>query len=239
MTGLKSDWRLEGLQLGVLAFMFLAAALAWPSAPDQIPVHWNTAGAVDRYAGKVEGLLLPPLLATGLYVLLRVLPKVDPGGANYATFRGAYDAVRVSMLVVLAIGYGFIHLWLRGRRPDATVTGSLVAAGLFILLGSLSGKLRPNWFIGIRTPWTLSSTSAWTRTHRLGGGLMVLLGVAILAAASLGGAALARAVMLVGLGLFLVWTMIYSYWVWRSDPDKIAPAGTQPGADQEGPLARR
>jgi uncharacterized membrane protein len=60
MTGLKSDWRLEGLQSGVLAFMFLAAALAWPWAPDQIPVHWNTAGEVDRYAGKVGGLLLPP-----------------------------------------------------------------------------------------------------------------------------------------------------------------------------------
>lgn len=232
MTGLKPDWRLEGLQLGVLAFMFLAAALAWPSAPDQIPVHWNTAGEVDRYAGKVEGLLLAPLVGTGLYVLLRVLPKVDPGGANSSTCRGAYDALRVSTLVVLALGYGFVHLWLRGQRPDATVVGSLVAAGLFVLLGSLSGKLGPNWFIGTRTPGTLSSESAWMRTHRVGGWLMVLLGVAILAAASFGGAALARAVMFVGLGVFLISTTAYWYWVWRTSPDTIAPAETQRGADQ-------
>jgi hypothetical protein len=70
------------------------------------------------------------------------------------------------------------------------------------------------------------------RTHRVGGWIMVLLGVAILAAASFGGATLARAVMFVGLGVWLIWTMAYSYWVWRTDPDKIAPAGTQPGADQ-------
>lgn len=232
MATIKSDWRVEGPQLCVLAFMFVAAALAWPSAPDQIPVHWNVAGEVDRYSGKVEVLLVVPLMATGLYALMRLLPAIDPGGANYSTFRGAYDALRVSILVVLAIGYGLIHLWVRGQRPDAAAIGALVAAGLFIVVGNLSGKLRPNWFVGIRTPWTLSSKSASTRTHRLGGWLMVLLGVAILAAASFGGAALARAVMLVGLGLVLIWTTAYSYWVWRTDPDKIAPAGTQPGDDQ-------
>lgn len=224
MTGLKSDWRVEGPQLCVLALMFLAAALAWPSAPDQIPVHWNVLGQVDRYGGKAEGLLPLPIVATGLYVLLRLLPKMDPEGADSAAFGVAFDAVRVSLLVMLAIIYGFVHLWLRGERFDATAIARLMVAGLFIVLG--------NWLIGMRTPGTLSRKNARTRTIRFAGWFMVLLGAVILGASAFGDRVLVDRVTLGGLGLLPICTMAYSYWAWRTDPDNIAPAGTQPGADR-------
>ena len=83
---MKPDWRIEGAQIAILVAMFALAIVTWPTAPEQIPVHWNAAGEVDRYGGKFEGLLLLPLMATGPYLLLRFLPRIDPGRANYALF---------------------------------------------------------------------------------------------------------------------------------------------------------
>ena len=90
---MKTGWRLETPQIVLIALMFAAAAVAWPMAPDRIPVHWNAAGAIDRYGGRFEGLLLLPLMALGLYLLMRFLPNLDPGRANYARFGGVYAPI--------------------------------------------------------------------------------------------------------------------------------------------------
>ncbi len=112
-----------------------------------------------------------------------------------------------------------------------SAVGPLLTGGLLIVIGNLSGKLRPNWFIGIRTPWTLSSKTAWVRTHRIGGRLMVLLGAVLVGAALIGEPRTARSILLGGLLAFALWSLGYSYWVWRGDPDKVPPAGTQPGGE--------
>ena len=76
------NWRSDWPQWIILAGMFLAGAIAWPRVPDQIPVHWNINGEVDRYGGRFEGVWLLPLVALGIYFLLRVIPRFDPGRAN-------------------------------------------------------------------------------------------------------------------------------------------------------------
>ena len=89
------------------------------------------------------------------------------------------------------------------------------------------GKIRPNWFVGIRTPWTLSSELSWTKTHRLGGRLFVLVGIAPLASGFVG----STRGLLFGLAVVtgcVLWLLLYSYLVWRTDPEKISPSGTSP-----------
>ena len=76
--------------------MFAGALVIWPVAPDRIPVHWSFDGRVDRWGGKLEGLLGIRLLALAIYLLMRYLPRTDPGRANYARFGGAYTAVPAS-----------------------------------------------------------------------------------------------------------------------------------------------
>ncbi len=87
---MKINWRTEAVSLLLLLAMFVAAGVVWPSAPDRIPIHWGTSGEPDGYAGKAVGLLLEPLMALGIYVLLLVLPRVDPRGENYARFQGVW-----------------------------------------------------------------------------------------------------------------------------------------------------
>lgn len=229
---MKPTWKSELPLLALLAAMMVLAAVSWGDAPDRIPVHWNIRGEVDRYGGKVEGLLLVPATGAFVYLLMLFLPRFDPGRENYARFAGSYYAIRASVLTVMAIVYGVMHLWMRGVEVDVGKVVGVSVGALFVLLGNLFGKIRPNWFVGMRTPWTLSSKLAWTRTHRLAGWVFVAGGVAIMAAGILASVAAVIASMVVMIG-GLGWATLYSYLVWRKDPDRIHPAGTSPGNSGE------
>ncbi len=217
-------WFWEAVQVGLIGAMFAVAAIRWGSVPDRIPVHWNAAGRVDGYGGRFEGLLLMPLIALALYLLLLLIPRIDPARRNYAAFAGTYLLLRVSLVIYLA----FLALvtQLAIGREESVPVGNLIfgAVGvLFIVLGGAMGRLKPNWFAGIRTPWTLSSTRSWEATHRLGGRLFMGAGVLTVVAAVVGGAA-AVITMVAAMIVVVVVLTVYSYRVWRDDPDKVSLA---------------
>jgi len=229
---MKFTWRSELPALAVLVMLFALAAWAWPGAPERMPVHWGLGGAPDRWGGKWEGLLLLPTLAVGFYLVFLVLPSFDPGRANYPRFAGAYFAVRLAVLGMFAA----IHAAMLAAARHPTLDMNLVmlpAAGVMLMIvGNLMGKLRPNWFIGVRTPWTLSSKRSWDRTHRAAGWACIACGALFIAAGAVqrpwaGGAALA-ALMACALGL-----VVYSWRVWSTDPDRVPPAGTSPAEDAD------
>lgn len=224
---MKFDWRVELPALLLLGSMFVAAALAWGTAPERLPVHWNLSGEVDRYGGRFEGLLGMPLLTLGLYVLLLLLPRLDPGRANYATFAGAYGVLRLTLVVFFVSLYTLMLLVFRGHRVSMQTALPLLLGALFVVLGGVLGKIRPNWFVGIRTPWTLSSKAAWTRTHRLGGWLFVLSGITVMASIP-AGFPWTIVVLIASTAVTVLVSVVYSYVVWRNDPDKIPPAGSLP-----------
>ena len=216
---MKTNWRIELALLLLIALMFGAALVVWPSAPSDIPVHWNASGQVDRYGGKFEGLLLLPLMALGLYLLMRYLPNIDPGRLNYARFGGAYTAIRAGVLLLMAGIYAMVIAWVLGSPVDMSRAVPLAVGALFVLFGSVLGQVQPNWFVGIRTPWTLSSTESWSRTHRLGGRLFVALGVlfaltGLLNVGSFGFVVIGTAVAVVAV------LVVYSYVIWRNDPSR-------------------
>ncbi len=214
----------------LIAAMFVLGAIVWPSGPDQIPVNWGLAGQPDRYGGKFEGLMLLPLLALGLYLVMPLVPRIDPMRANYAQFRGVYSILRLSAVTVLALVYGFILLWVQGVELDVTVVIPILVGGLLVVVGNLLGKVRPNWFVGIKTPWTLTSKLSWIKTHRLGGWLLVVMGLAFISMGltGLAGSAWAQIAFLAVVAVCILWLLVYSYLVWRSDPEKTSEARTQP-----------
>ena len=221
---MRIDRRTEWPHWVLILGMFAWAAVSWSTAPDRFPVHWNVAGEVDRYGGKIEGLLVLPVMTLVIYLLLIFLPLVDPGRANYPRFAGAYATIRLSVTVLLTAVYGLSQLAAYGSSIDVSLVISILVGGLLIVIGSILDQIRPNWFVGIRTPWTLSSQRSWTRTHRLGGRLFVLMGLAIIAA---GLARLPLAFLGAGIVVIasLIWMVVYSYLVWRSDPDRVTLAG--------------
>src|SRR5580704_1521581 len=228
---MKRSWRTELVQLSPIAAMFLTGALCWSHASDRIPVHWNWRGEVDRYGGKFEGLLLLPLISLGLYFLLLVLPLFDPGKANYPTFAGAYNLIRLTITLFLSAIYAVGVLVSLGYHIDMNTVIGLAMGVLFIVLGNVMGKIRPNWFVGVRTPWTLSSKLSWTKTHRLAGWLFIVMGLLAIAWAVLQTAWM-FIVMMGAFGVSGVSLFVYSYLVYRKDAFRTTPAGTSPGPDQ-------
>ncbi len=227
---MKITWRTEMIQLSLIGIMFAAAALSWPHVSDRLPIHWNLQGEADSYGGKFAGLMLMPLTTAGMYLLLLFLPRLDPGYRNYANFATAYNVIRTSLVCFLGVVDAVTLLVAWGYEVDVTATIAVAMGLLFVLLGNFMGKIRPNWFVGVRTPWTLSSKLSWTKTHRVAG--WVLIGMGMLIAALGIVRTLWMLVLTVALStISLTATIVYSYWVYRNDPNRTTPAGTSPSVD--------
>lgn len=192
------SWRREAAPLAVLAAQVALAAASWIRAPDRLPVHFDLAGRPHRYGGKVEAILLVPLVAVGLYALLTFLPRRDPSRANYAT--GAYTALRVAILIFMLGVQAMLAAPAWSVRLAPTATVFLLTGGLFVSLGLALPRLGRNQLAGVRTTATLSDPERWRRTHRVAGVAFGVAGLGLLVAAALPAAqgGLVAAVAIVG-----------------------------------------
>lgn len=225
------SWRRELPLLALVVAMFVASAAAWPFAEDRIPIHWNASGDVDGYGGKAEGLLLVPGIAAAIWLLLAFIPRFDPGRRNYASFGSAYFFTRLAILGFMgALHAGIVSLAL-GADFDIYALFPFGIGALFIVLGNLMPKFRPNYFAGVRTPWTLASAKSWTATHRLAGRLFMLLGV-LFAAMFFVREVWAVFVVVGATGVAVVAMFAYSYVVWRDDPDRVPVGMVQPSEEE-------
>lgn len=149
---------------------------AYPMITDTVPSHWNAAGEVDGTMPKAIGLSLLPLLMIGFCALFALLPRIDPLRENYRKFQDYYDGfILVFALFLLAIQVQVI-LWGLGIPVSPNLVFPVMMGLLFIYLGFLLAHAEPSWFVGIRTPWTMSSYPVWKKTHRLGAKLFMLAG---------------------------------------------------------------
>jgi len=145
--------------------------------PERMASHWNAKGQVDGYTCKNVGLFLLPCVMAGLALLFYIIPYLDPLRRNIEKFRPYYEGFIVLMSVfMLAIHYHVI-LWNLGIQISTNIVLPVGLGLLFFYCGILCEHAKRNWFIGIRTPWTLSNDRVWDRTHRLGGKLFKIAGV--------------------------------------------------------------
>jgi uncharacterized membrane protein len=157
-----------------------------------------------------------PLILIAMWGIMWILPAIDPRGSNYAKFRPAFEAIIIALMlfmlglhiVILRAGLGY------PARMERVVP--LGVGILLIVIGNLLPRARPNWFVGIRTPWTLSSDRVWEKTHRLGGRLFVAAGVISVLAAILS-AHWAHVVMIVAMLIMTFTVVIYSYVEWKRE----------------------
>lgn len=227
---MKTSWRTELPQLAIVAALFAWSAFLWPIAPDSLPVHFDLSGNVDRTGSKLEGLFAIPTVAVALYLVLRFLPRLDPARENYTSFAGVYSTLRLTLLVMLALIDLAILLPLVGVQVNQAAAIRLLVGGLFIVLGAMMGKIRPNWFVGIRTPWTLASKESWVKTHRVGGWVFILAGLVFIASLPLPSTP-ALVISFGALAVGLVWIIVYSYLAWRKDPVRYPAIQSRPARD--------
>lgn len=200
----------------LIAAVFAFTAVVFNRLPATIPTHWNAHGDVNDWSSRVFGAWMSPLLMLAVAIILPNLPKIDPRQANYEKFRPSYDLVVNAVITML----GVLHVAMLGSALGWPISmrrlAPLMMGVLFITLGNVLPRARPNWWFGIRTPWTLSNDRVWERTHRVGGYLFVGAGVVL------------------ALLVFLPWTMalpiivgccvavsatplVYSYIVWKQE----------------------
>ncbi len=232
VTSPEGTTRAESLHLLVVVGMFVGSALCWSSAPERVPVHWNASGEIDGWGGKLEGLFLLPAITLGLYFLLRFIPRLDPGQANYEQFKKPYSMIRFAATSVMVVIHAAVLAYVLGYQTDmGLIAGGLIGL-MMIMIGNVMGKVRPNWFVGIRTPWTLSSKLAWSKTHRVGGWVFAVLGLMIMIA-GLFRSTWAIPTAVISLLVSSFGLAFYSWHVWRNDPDRVPPAGTSPAAGEK------
>jgi uncharacterized membrane protein len=178
-----------GIALVVL-FALAITALAYPALPEAVPSHWNAAGEVDGYLPLPWGVLVVPLVMVFVTALLLVLPRIDPLRENYRAFRPYYDGFVLVFAAYLLVLQAWTLLWALGYRVSPNLLFPLLFGALYLYIGFLLERATPNWFVGIRTPWTLSSETVWRKTHDRAGPLFKAAGVVALAGALFGAYAL-------------------------------------------------
>jgi uncharacterized membrane protein len=202
----------------LIAVTAIASAIAYPRLPETVPSHWNLQGQVNGWQPRGRAAFLMPIVLLVLWGLMRGLPAIDPRRANYAKFQPTYDFVVNAVLTVLAL----IHLAVIGAALGAPISiHRLVPIAFGVMLIAIGNQLpraRPNWWFGIRTPWTLSNDRVWERTHRVGGYLMAAAGAAIIIGAlvtKLAGPLIIVCIAGAGLG-----SVIYSYVAWKQETSR-------------------
>ncbi|NIM70180.1 MAG: DUF1648 domain-containing protein [Xanthomonadales bacterium] len=204
--------RINVFTLALVAVMALVAAAYYQSLPDPVPTHWNAAGEVDGWTAKPLGVWLLPLMAGGLSVLLFVLPAISPRGFRLDLARRAYDIVVFLVVAFLAVVEVLAFRAALGETGELARALPIMIGFLFIGLGNYLGKFPKNFFVGIRTPWTLASDAVWNRTHRLAGWLFMAAGVLIVGNGFLAGPAWVLVIMIMFAALV---PAVYSFFCYR------------------------
>ncbi|PKM83452.1 MAG: hypothetical protein CVU89_01395 [Firmicutes bacterium HGW-Firmicutes-14] len=207
---MKFEWPL----ILLLAASFIYGIYVYPSLPDQVPSHWNIQGEVDGWSTPFWGAFGMPLLNLGMYIMFFLIPRIDPKKEKYAKFRGAYNAFRYALHLLLAGLFVVIMMAARGMEPDVDRLVPMGVAILFIIIGNYMGKIQKNYFFGIRTPWTLDNEEVWRKTHRMAGPLWVGGGLVSLIGAVFGGKT-ASVVFFSALAIMVVVPTVYSYFAFQ------------------------
>jgi uncharacterized membrane protein len=205
----------------VVLLMLLGATIAglllWNQLPDQMASHWNINDQVDGYMSRFWGIFLLPLITLAMLVLFLVVPSIDPLKANIAQFRAVFNLFIVLIVAFMIYIHALTLAWNLGYT-DFKMSGAMLPAMglLFIFIGFMLRQAKRNFFIGIRTPWTLSSDTVWNETHRVGAVLFMISGVFAFLGGLFGGTAAFWLMFapIIGSTVFL---LVYSYILYRRE----------------------
>lgn len=206
----KPSW----LVLFVLIVFWAGCASLYQILPDQVPSHWNVHGEIDGYSPKAVSAFVLPLIPLVIYLLLTFLPNIDPRRENYHKFASSYKVITLAITGFMVVVNAATLLPALGYNIHVDVIMQSLLPLLMIILGNYMGKIRPNYFVGIRTPWTLDDDENWHRTHRFAGKAMVLGGLFAFTGL-LFSATTSFVIVMSGIFIPLVAATGYSYWLYK------------------------
>lgn len=205
--------RTEIIALAVVALAFLVGILVYPYMPAEMASHWNAEGNSDGVSGKFLGIFLMPIVMALIYGIFIVIARVDPKRENIEKSRPNFDGIIIVVLAYMMYLYALILAWNFGLQFNFNRLFSPAMGILFIAMGAFIKDMKPNWTVGIRTPWTLSDEVVWKKTHKVGGKLFMIAGVI-----SIFGAVFPNYAMwliLVPILFVSIFSVVYSYVIFK------------------------
>jgi len=197
----------------IIIMGIFAASLYTAPCIKQVPTHWNAAGEIDGWSSKVFASLFFPFLTIVIYLLMLFLPSIDPLKKNYQYFEKQYYFIRLVLVLFFARLFFFTFFSAMGYRPNIVYFMVPFFSIFFIILGAFMPKIKRNWFVGIRTPWTLQSDEVWIKTHKFAGKSIMAGGILSFFTIFLGSNAFW--VFLIILIISTLSPVLYSYLVFR------------------------
>ncbi|MDP4199719.1 MAG: SdpI family protein [Bacteroidota bacterium] len=219
-TNPSSLFRREWPTALVVLLPFVVFVIIWPSLPAQVPMHVDSHGIVNRYGIPIELLILPGINLL-VAILLYFIPRIDPKQANIAASLPAYRWIRFAIAAFLTCVFGRMLATTLNPTFDAMPFIGIGLLVLFCMLGFLMPKLKQNYLIGIRLPWTLDSEENWRRTHAFAGKWWVrgsLLGIVL----SLVFQSISFFIAFGTLIVLVISTVIYSYRLFRRETQHVS-----------------
>ncbi|MFH2136116.1 MAG: SdpI family protein [Patescibacteria group bacterium] len=209
----KIDW----LILLFLLAMFVVGIYIAPTMPDRVPTHWNIRGEVDGYGSKYINLFLMPSIALAAYLLMSFLPVIDPLRKNYEKFAKPY----LYFKIFLAFFFIYLEIFLlyssvRFSPPQGSLMFAIPFSLLLCFIGWILPQIKRNFFIGIRTPWSLVSDENWKKTHDFSGKVFIVAGIASLIASFFGSMA-SFIILIASVFTAVMATFVYSYLEYRKE----------------------
>lgn len=199
----------ELVVLAIIVVSVIASIYLYPKMPEQMACHWNINGQVDDYMGKFWGLFLMPMIALLMFFLFALIPKIDPLKKNIKKFESYFDGFIVLIIIFFLYLHILVIAWNLGYVFNMNQMMPPALGILFFYCGILLKKAKRNWFVGIKTPWTLSSDKVWDKTHRLGSKLFMISGV--IAFLSILIPEYSFWFIIVPILVFTLWLVVYSY----------------------------
>lgn len=168
--------------LTIVLLPFAYIFYIWNKLPQEIPIHWNLKGEVDRYGEKIEILLIPILLPLLIYIIFSVIPKIDPK-KKLEKMGNKLRTLKFLLTTIMSALALFIIYSIQSKSSTSPNIIFLIVGVLYVVLGNYFKTIKANYFIGIRTPWTLESETVWKETHLLGGKLWLIGGLLVIISA--------------------------------------------------------
>lgn len=196
--------------IGLILFVLATTAIAYPHLPSMVPVHWDVHGNVNGWEPKWKLFVVDPAIMAGMMLLFHLLPWLSPKRFEVDSFRSTYLFIMVAVMALIA----GMHLMILAPALSwqINISRAVVCAVslLTALMGNVMGKVRRNFYVGIRTPWTIASERVWHVTHRLAAKTMFIGGTAALLAAILGSPFwLSITLIMVGVFIPVVYSLVF------------------------------
>lgn len=200
--------------IAIVLLPFLYLAYIWNQLPDKVPVHWNFKGEIDRYGDKAERILIPVLLPLLMYVIFSVVPKIDPK-KKLNKMGNKFQSLKIWMITFMSLLALFIIYSAKNQSFDNSNYLVILIGVLYIILGNYFKTIKANYFIGIRTPWTLESEFVWKETHKLAGKMWFIGGIIVVLSSFVLEKQINFIVFLTITGIIAIVPIGYSYLLFR------------------------